>query len=308
MIGPFFLRKPIGFSLVGLWIFLTPVSSFSQSPTQSCSKVFDSRRLHLLADNRFNVSRDLYDYLMRFGPHFQLRIKDLQAGQIWIDVGAGQAFAQKDYIRLRQNPATAKTNWNADLGRWDFAGQILHQRFFFTQAWPQLIAVSYVKPKNFQIEPGLPLDYRELNWSVDHHQFDHLTHQVDILTDYYGNLSYTEKFSEDLTSYLRLLKPQGKIYVSLDKSITEVVLRDGRRVDILTWLKGVPGLAIHPVWTIESLTQKLGDDAIGFWDGDSFEISLQPGFDPSQIPQLHLQTISVYDSGPPRRIFTETPP
>ena len=80
------LRLMLGFLLV----FFTAMPA---AQAQVCERVLDQNLQKLLTENKFNTSRDLMDYLLRFGPRFQSRVKSLKPGQIWMDLGAGKALS-----------------------------------------------------------------------------------------------------------------------------------------------------------------------------------------------------------------------
>lgn len=274
-----------------------------------CRATFDHSLSQVLQNNKFEVSRDLVDYLLRFGPRFQVRVRDLLASQTWLDIGAGHALAQRDYVRVRQKEGAISHEFFEKKGNWEMARQILKGRLSFAEKWPLLLSVSYAKPTGFDLSAGNPVKYHEMDWSQSWwKKFASSVRNVDVMTDYYGNLSYTKNISRDLKSYLQLLSPTGALYVSIDKSVTHIQKGDGSTVDLLQWLQTVPGLEVRPIWTKEILDKREQNGEIEIpWDGDSFEIRLKNDFKLSQIPNLQLVEIQVFEAGPPDRLFQEIP-
>jgi len=149
-------------------------------------------------NSKFTTDRDLDDYKFHFGDPFQEAIKKRVDGaiQTWIDLGAGHAIAMRDFLKHDQ-------------------GTILHG------AWKG-VAVGVELPKDEKFSTDVVRIREKGGSDAFHYRTGFFADipaaelpQADLITDYFGALSYTHTLSSDLQRALTLLKPGGKLIVTM---------------------------------------------------------------------------------------------
>jgi hypothetical protein len=197
----FYLRNPF---FTGFWktlvtamlplacmVFLAPSAAFPQT---QCSEIFQTAARvkienQLIAANAFTDNRDLNTYSSQLpfkqAPSIISLLEQLQHGSTWIDMGAGEANALAD--GLRQNL------------------KITHG-----------IAVGVKKPKFAKDERDLPGRLRYLDGDfvenmVRDGKLNSFMGQVDLISDVFGPLSYSEHLPELFQAYFDLLKTNGTL-------------------------------------------------------------------------------------------------
>lgn len=176
-------------------------------------------------ENVFTIDRGLKEYEDYFGPKFVHDLNKLKREDHWIDGGAGNAYAQKDFLGSRDGH------------------RIIPNR-------PKLTAITFKYPTN---QPK----------TLNHGRFTVLSGRyfedipiseigsAQLITDVVGIINYTHQLDLVLQKYLDLLKPNGKIYVFIPNSIT-FIKRGKSSIDLTEWLKSIPGLLIRPVQSKKS--------------------------------------------------------
>ncbi len=269
-----------------------------------CLAFFDSRRMTLLYGNRFEVGRDLFDYFSRFGPRFQKMVKDLRASDTWVDFGAGHANAQKDWLSFQSGHSYLIKDWYQ---------QVNSRVSLIKSQWPrykanienipQLLAVSFLKPNKYIEVNHSKFTYKEDDISKSSLSF--LTKSARVMTDYFGNLSYTETFSSDIKKYLSHLDKEGSLFLSIDNHGNTVQTINGV-ITILDWLERQPGISVRRIWTKEMIDARpdLASEGL-FWDGDSVEIRVTDLSAFLAAGNLSLTSYSSNGSGQPIRKFSD---
>lgn len=169
-----------------------------------------------LERHQFPIHRGLEDYKKLLGSEFKKNVDTLKSPMLWMDAGAGEGFAQKDFLGSRDGSVVMNP-------------------------CPQMVAVTY-KYENktkyrgnscFRLMVGKK--FEEYKWS--NHR------KVDLLTDVMGVLSYTTDPAFVLNNYLELLRSTGEIYVFMPMEITKVK-RGETYFYFVDWLKTIDGLEV----------------------------------------------------------------
>jgi SAM-dependent methyltransferase len=166
----------------------------------------------VVEDNFYTTDRGLEQYIQYFGLEFEADINNLTESMHWIDGGAGNAYAQKDYLKTRGNrpipfltPITVKYPEKEPLTLQDGKFKVFADRYF------EDIPLSELRP-------------------------------ADIITDVVGIINYTRALDVSLDKYLKLLKPGGKIYLFIPDFITTIKTKSGEELLLREWIDTIPGL------------------------------------------------------------------
>lgn len=158
----------------------------------------------VLEDHQFGEARGLNDYIDLFGFPFVNSLKALQHMHHWLDAGAGEGKAIREYLL-----ATSKQE-------------------VFTTAVTLKMSSSISSPTHKTI----------VNYLEDLNQDS--IRPCDIITDVEGGLQYTEQPDLLLRKYLLWLKPQGKLFIYLKPGTT--VDRGHEVIPLNVWIRSIPGL------------------------------------------------------------------
>lgn|GEM_PF-4698227 len=146
------------------------------------------------------------------------RVSDLKNGH-WLDMGAGLMIAQKEYIEL-------------------VGDQFAH--FHNDKVIPRITGVSYDAVE--WSDSGLTanatpnLTVRHLYGLLEDFK-DSEIGGADIITDYFGVVSYTRDVSGTLNRYLRLLKKGGYIFLRIGPDgYRTSVIQEGVEQTLFNWL------------------------------------------------------------------------
>lgn len=240
-------RLSVAFAVVTL------MSVAARSAPTTCRQVFHPEvraRVEIanprLAKNEFTVSRGLDNYNSHFPvthtEGVRAAILGLERGSVWVDMGAGEGRALDDGLRL-----------NGGL---------------------EGVGIAYKKPERAHDGADLGSRYRYLegdfveNMARDG-KLEDLNQRVDLMTDVYGPLSYSEHLPELLQTYLDLLQPGGRLYATFMSErnyephttapgetlfAVNVVRRNGRIVPdgLVHWLRSIPGIELLEVVDVKT--------------------------------------------------------
>ncbi|MEK2688934.1 hypothetical protein [Bdellovibrio sp. GT3] len=206
--------------LVAVLLTMACFSSNAQAAAPLCSEVFTPSRASIplitkrVAENIFATNRNLEDYSLELHPDFKVSIAKLTANQHWVDLGAGKATAQIQFLKSFKNKSDR----------------------------PQMTAVAFkldrwFKPSTFNgklsIQEGAYEAMPTASWK-----------KADVVTDLYGVLSYTTDFSGALQKTVDMMNVHGELYLlalpwgyQFEKGPTQM--------DLPQYLEGIEGLRIE---------------------------------------------------------------
>lgn len=185
--------------------------------SETCGTVFTSEpRIvsELIRKNKFVTNRDLVDYGHTLPAGFRESLERLTHDQHWIDLGAGKAQAQIDYLKSFRNSSQAAftTAVAYKLDRWfnppTFNGKL-------------------------EIREGAFEDQATATWK-----------KADLITDLFGVISYTRDMTTSLQKTFDLLKLHGELYLYVTPWATQFQMGAEKR-GLLEFLSQIPGLRVE---------------------------------------------------------------
>ncbi len=171
-------------------------------------KIKDPNIKKILEEHSFTDVRGLNDYIEIFAYPFVSALKDLKNMNHWLDAGAGEAKAIREY----------------------YLASMKHD--IFTTAITLKISAKMPYPTHKTV----------VNY-VEELQHEDLR-PCDIITDIAGALQYSEQPDVILKRYFLWLRPQGKLFIYLKAGSTEVEKND-EVITFSKWLKTIPALRIE---------------------------------------------------------------
>ncbi|MNS91768.1 hypothetical protein D3C72_1258770 [compost metagenome] len=189
--------------------------------SNSCQQVFLGEEYlltRIVEKSLFVKSRDIYDYRHELHKDFGASLQKLRSDQHWIDMGAGRALAEYDYLKSFKDPRQ---------------GAFVTAVAFKINRW---FGLSSFKGK-LQSQEGLFELMETSNWR-----------KADLITDLYGVYSYTKEVHSSLQKMVDLLNVQGELYITTINFDTSFHLQDGRSVDLRDFLSSIPGLRVEDQW------------------------------------------------------------
>lgn len=196
----------------GLMTFSLPAGAADQ-----CARIFDldhAAVLQRIANNKFETARNIFEYQSLLHPGFIHSLKALRSDQHWVDLGAGKAKAQIDFLKSFRDASQAPHNTAVayKLDRW------FRPPHFFGK---------------LEVKEGAFENQDTSHWK-----------KADLATDLFGVLSYTHDFSLSLQKIVDLLQVQGELYIMTTPWRTHFVSQ-GRSLRLEEFLKEIPGLRIE---------------------------------------------------------------
>ncbi len=168
-------------------------------------KIKDANIKQILEDHAFEVNRGLNDYIDLFGFPFVNSLKALKHMNHWLDAGAGEGKAIREYLL-----ASSKQE-------------------IFTTAVTLKMSSSISSSTHKTI----------VNYVEDLNQDS--VRACDIITDVEGGMQFTETPDLLLKKYFLWLKPQGKLFLYL-KPGTTWIERGNVQIPFHEWVRSIPGL------------------------------------------------------------------
>lgn len=168
-------------------------------------KIKDPNIRKLLEEHKFPTQWGLNDYIDIFDFPFVNALKALKHMNHWLDAGAGEGKALREYLL-----ASSKEE-------------------IFTTAVTLKISAKITSPTHKTI----------VNYLEDLTQDS--IRPCDIITDVEGGLQYTEQLDHLLKRYLLWVKPQGKLFLYV-KPGTTFIEKAGQLISFHEWVKSIPGL------------------------------------------------------------------
>jgi hypothetical protein len=267
--------------LVVLVISIIVWANQSSGATKLCSELFQANRhqsISILENNDFVVNRSLTDYKEKLGDAFLERLNSLVHGQVWADFGAGERQAAMQYLAKYEKKGAATVY------------AISYKSPPISWNWADLDARLRQEKRLVVIDGNLIEDIPEERLPV-----------IDIGSDVYGPLSYTDNISLVLNKYLSMLhKPMESsifgVVRSLNKDatvfdimgMTVVITRKGQALLLPQWLMTQPQIVVR-------LSGEPKEE-------QNFEIT--KAVPDAKVEDLELVDLQYY-SQPPLRIFRE---
>lgn len=249
-----------------------------------------------ISANAFTVNRSLAIYSAHFPFKNTTTLMDvvtqLPLGSKWIDMGAGQGNALVDGLKANQG---------------------------ITEG----IAISYSRPPSAKDDHEVPGRFQYIDGDFVENlasagELDQWMNQVDLITDVFGPLSYSEQLPQLLQIYVDLLKRNGTAVFNLmaernyeplignsmnlldEPMPLNPVMKNGRYLSdgIVNWLRTIAGIEV-----IEVAEFKLPYGQ--YWE-KSFAIKIRKTESHVAVPN-NLRTKTYEASAPPKRTFELTP-
>ncbi|QDK46768.1 hypothetical protein DOM22_17195 [Bdellovibrio sp. ZAP7] len=200
--------------------------AFQAQAAEICAAVFTPEKAPYISErvakNKFVTNRHFEEYARDLHPDFKNNIAKLSANQHWIDLGAGKATAQIDFLKTfsNKNQAPQATAVAFKLDRW-------------------------FKPSSYEgklkIEEGAYETMPTPSWK-----------KADIITDVYGVLSYTANLSQALQKTIDLLNLEGELYLLISPFATQIKTNN-EHITLTQYLKSIEGLKIEEGTTTSQL-------------------------------------------------------
>lgn len=230
-----------------LYLISYSINSFSTSyiTQQKCKCLFKQTLQHsvlenlrlLVEQNKFTISRNLYNYFTILHSKFKKDLMSLNASHVWLDAGAGLAMAQIDYHNAAHGIIPIKYIKN-------FIKYI--KKKSAKEGIAKTIAVSLNQPKD-----NILLNQHIANNNITYIESDIVAliphfidfESVDVITDVYGPLMYSS-FDKILESYLDMLKKGGRLYFITPDIIIKIEKNPPKTLDLIEYLKMIKGINI----------------------------------------------------------------
>jgi hypothetical protein len=185
---------------------------FSRTSQKSSAVISDR-----VAKNDFITNRSLFDYIHDLHPDFKTVLSRLSSDSHWIDMGAGKAKAQIEFLKSIRNP----------LNR------------------PYVTAVAYKIDRWW----GLPTFNGKLEVHEGPFEFQPTEQwrSADLITDVMGIFSYTTDLTTTLQKTFDLLKIQGELYISTSSYGSKFKVQ-GQILTLEAFLATISGLKVEGKW------------------------------------------------------------
>lgn len=201
----------------GLLILLVVFSAFAARAENLCSEVFTRNLWEItprVEKNKFVTNRGFYEYKEILPADFALRVASLRPEQHWVDLGAGKANAQIEYLKGFSEPRTAAltTAVAYKLDRWfrpgSFDGKLV-------------------------IKEGAFESHVTSTWQ-----------KADVVTDVFGVVSYTHDLQTSFQKIFDLLNTGGELYLAITPYATHFLVQ-GRALPMIDFLATIEGLRVE---------------------------------------------------------------
>jgi hypothetical protein len=182
-----------------------------------------------IKNNDFITDRSLSEYMHELHPDFVKALRNLRSDQHWIDLGAGKAFAQIDYLKTfdKISEAPLVTAVAFKLHRWfrppSFRGKL-------------------------EVREGIFEAQDTASWK-----------KADVITDVMGVISYTKDLTTTLQKVFDLLNVNGELYLEFTPANTNVKTSETNHklLGFLTRIDGVSVTGQYGIVKIVKLKDKI---------------------------------------------------
>ena len=231
-----------------------------KNPALTCSVLLFE---DILMRNGFKTIRGLPEYVGYLHPDFLFVLASLRFPQVWLDIGAGRAFAQRDY---RTAKSSIFFTWDDDPQKEVFLPELSDKA--------KLISIAIRKP----IEATADLNALQLQGQLDYvedtiqnYALAH-PHSVDLATDEHASTLYS-KVDTAIWAIATVLKVGGHGFFSLNHS--KFLSKNGKSLTPEAYLKLCKGFSYD--------RSKVGE---GRGHGERYAIS--PNGEPIFVPELKV--------------------
>ncbi len=203
------------------WQVLALVSfGASGSAAVTCQLALKGARQEI-QKNKFITNRSLENYSSRLFPSFRQRMSELKPNDLWIDLGGGEGRAAEEYLQSKINPLEAA----------------------------QVYLITYVGRRSSILKRKIEIPSFQGKLKVLEGRFfeeipDQEIPQADMITDFYGVLSYTGDLSLTLRKIFRHLKLHGELYIHSSNMVTSIETSNGV-MSLTSFLKSLSGLQVE---------------------------------------------------------------
>lgn len=197
----------------------------------------------------YQEERDFYSYTLNLpfceSDNLEKIITELPTGSTWIDMQAGEGSALVEGIMKNKNIKGVSVSTKK-----------------MSPVDPNAIVnddiLPFANPRYMLIEGS---DVRQLY--IDK-KFDHWMGKTSLITDALGPISYTDDMPKILQIYLDLLMPQGQLLFNMNTMRNAIQTPDQQTVELLSWLKTIPGIKISDVTLTATGTRDKMEDLMVF--------------------------------------------
>lgn len=212
------------FSLVLLF------SGATASASEQCSSLFLVQNWEVssrVQKNKFVTNRDLYEYREVLHADFMKSLTGLTPDQHWVDLGAGKANAQIDYIKSFSNHLSAAqtTAVAYKLDRW------------FSP--PKFDGKLQIKEGAFEQQPTA-------SWK-----------KADLVTDVFGVISYTRDLQTSLQKVFDLMNVKGEFYIFTTNYHTSVRVSEKKSLSLMDFIATIEGLRVEGRFGTIKITKEI---------------------------------------------------
>jgi len=219
----------------------------------------------IIANNAFYHSRDLGEYRRIVGGRFQERLGALRPDQHWIDMGAGDAVAIREYYKGLQGTKGARTTALAYSEPLDDTVEITTSAGRTVQGVEPFRGPKYEAFQQFASETP---EFRPMfGKMLDEYSLDEIG-KADLVTDVMGPLSYAERMDGVFAKYADITNVGGEIHTHIPHQ-TFIVDAAGKQVPIAEfareWIGQSRGLELVEVGDAGAegtriVVRKVGED------------------------------------------------
>lgn len=161
----------------------------------------------------YTTDRGLLEYQIVLGTEFTRRLLSLTEVQHWVDAGAGQALAARDYLRQQGGRA-------------------------------RVTALGLDRPADPR-DVKADAQFRYLEGRFEEMSLAEIG-QADLITDVYGPLQYATQPDEVVLRYGQLLKVGGILWIAIPAGMLLINEAD-TAIEVHDWLAAVEGLTPLPL-------------------------------------------------------------
>lgn len=188
--------------LLCLTAFLLAPLSWAEGPG---SGLEEQQRLNreIVEQNDFNTTRGLAEYGRDLGPEFRARVSSLRAGDVWVDLGAGDSEALIEYL-------TKDKVAGFDLPPLDQRAKVVALAYVAPKPSRRnrLALEKLVRQRGAGVYRELIGDFREIPLS----RFS----GASVMTSNMGVLSYVEDFTYTMQKSLEAVNQDGMLFIRTD--------------------------------------------------------------------------------------------